>query len=323
MMRQGFPRKIQADQGTTYQSREFKEFCEKHGIRLVLSSPKHEQGNAVAEATVKKIKHLFKGAQDEDDLMHAIVAMNQTPLTSGRPSPAEIHFGRNLRDEMHDSVQQIEVNWAEVQAWKKESQMKNKKWYDKGTKELEELAQGEKVHVWHNEKWQKAQVKKKVEERPRSYQLELENGRCLERNRIKIRKNTGELTQKNEKTVLPSLTFQQAWPSLTTARRAPWVGIASTPTTDDESRPPPDQENGSSTATSRPDTGTSRCTPGPNTMILAVNNSRPPTPPPPHEPADDEPGPSMETQPPSTEEAPTTRTGRLVQAPDRWGYSKF
>jgi hypothetical protein len=325
MMRQGVPRKIQADQGTTYSSREFGDFCEKHGIRLVLSSPKHEQGNAVAEATVKKIKHLFKGAQDEDELMHAIIAMNQTPLTSGRPSPADIHFGRNLRDEMHDVVRQVEVNWAEVQGWKKESQMKNKKWYDKGTRELEELKEGEKVHVWHNEKWQKAQVKKKVLERPRSYQLELENGRCLERNRIKIRKNAAELSQKNEKIVSPTLTFQQAWPPLTTARRGPWVGVASAPPNDDESRPPPDQENGSSSATSSPDTGVFQSTPPPPpTMILATNSSRPPEPRiRPLEPANADPEPPPTEQPPTAEDVPTTRTGRPTIAPDRWGYSKF
>jgi hypothetical protein len=324
IMRQGIPRKIHADQGTAYHSREFQEFCDRHGIQLVLSSPKHEQGNAVAEATVKKIKHLFKGAQDEDELMYATVAMNQTPLTSGRLSPAEIHFGRNLRDELHDVVKQVEVNWAEVQSWKKEAQLKSKCWYDKGARELGELTQGEKVHVWHNEKWQKAQVKKKVEERPRSYLLELENGRTLERNRVKIRKNTGELRQKNEKTVSPSLTFQQAWPAVTTARRGPWVAVASAPTTNDESRPPPDQENGTSSANSRPDIGVSRYPSSTNTMILAVNNSRPPNPPsPPPPPEPNEPTPPPDSTPPPQEDVPTTSFGRPRIAPDRWGYSKF
>ncbi len=320
IMRQGVPRKIHADQGTAYHSREFQDFCEKQGIQLVLSSPKYEQGNAVAEATVKKIKHLFKGAQDEDELMCATLAMNQTPLTSGRLSPAEIHFGRNLRDELHDVVRQVEVNWAEVEAWKKEAQLKNKRWYDKGTKELKELKQGEKVHVWHNEKWQEAQVKHKVEERPRSYRLELENGRMLERNRVKIRKNTGELRQKNEKTVSPFLTFQQACPSVTTARQSLWVGIASTPTPDDDPRPPPDQESGSSIAISSPGTGVSRCTPPTNTMILAVKNSKPPTPPPPPEPDPNESAPPPESTTTRHEEVPTVRNR---QAPDRWGYSKF
>jgi transposase InsO family protein len=196
LMRQGIPRTIQADQGTAYHSREFKEFCEKYGINLVLSSPKHSQGNAVAEATVKKIKHLFKGAQDEDELTCAVLAMNQTPVTSGRPSPAEIHFGRNLRDELHDTVRQTEVTWAEVQGWKEQEQLANKRWYDKGARELGELRGEDEVHVWHKEQWRKAKVKEKVVERPRSYKVELENGRMLERNRVLIRKKRwGDVTE--------------------------------------------------------------------------------------------------------------------------------
>jgi transposase InsO family protein len=140
-MRQGIPRQINADQGSTYQSQEFKSFCEKWGVKLVLSSPKHEQGNAIAEAYVKKIKKLFMGAASKDELVAAFLAMNQTPIAPGRPSPAEIHLGRNVRDELHGKIFLSHVDWEEMKLWKEEVQIHNKTVYDRDARDLEELAE--------------------------------------------------------------------------------------------------------------------------------------------------------------------------------------
>jgi hypothetical protein len=207
MMRQGVPRKIQADQGSTYSSHEYAEFCKKWGIQLRLSSPKHEQGNAVAEANVKKIKHLFDGAASEDELVAAFLAMNQTPGDGGRPSPAEIHLGRNIRDELHGKVCPRLVEWNEVREWKLGKQAASKTLYDRKTRDLAELEAGQKVRVWHNEKWRKGMISEKSTERPRSYKVQLENGGQIERNRVKIRSSDPNERPENERKVSPMPIF--------------------------------------------------------------------------------------------------------------------
>ncbi len=271
IMRQGVPRKIHADQGTAYHSAEFSEFCKKWGIRLVLSSPKHPQGNAIAEATVKKIKHVFKGAQNEDEMIRAVLAMNQTPVASGRPSPAEIHFGRNLRDELHEKVCQSTGDWKEVKEWKEAKKRESKENYDKKTRDLDELQSGDLVRVWHNERWWEARVRARIEERPRSYRLELEDGRLLERNRVQIRRRRTDELPKNERKVSPLMIFQQAFPPLEPALQRRLMIIPETNRTDP--CPPPDNENARSilrNSTSDTDTGESTSpTPAPATTNQA------------------------------------------------------
>jgi hypothetical protein len=254
MMRQGIPRKIQADQGSTYNSNEFKRFCEKWGIQLVLSSPKHEQGNAIAEAYVKKLKRLFVGSKDEDELVSAFLAMNQTPMGPGRPSPAEIHLGRNVRDELHGKISQAQVEWEEVKTWKEEKQMTDKTLYDRGARDLDDLKPGEPVRVWHNDRWRKGQVQEKSKERPRSYKVELNEGRCLERNRVKIRRADANERPANEKVVSPMLTFSQALPSQEVVPLPRWGVMMST---ENDPGLPPDNENNLEESTAREDSGPS------------------------------------------------------------------
>jgi transposase InsO family protein len=311
MMRQGVPRQINADQGSTYQSQEFKAFCEKWGIKLVLSSPKHEQGNAIAEAYVKKIKKLFMGAACEDELVTAFLAMNQTPIASGRPSPAEIHLGRNVRDELHGKISPSQVDWEEMKLWKEELQMNNKTLYDRNARDLAELKSGDQVRVWHNEKWNKGVVKEKSKERPRSYKVELEEGRCLERNRVKIRKAESDERPANERKVSPMLTFSQALPSLEAAPRPRWGVLIST---ENDPGTSPDQEMNSEESTVREDSG-------PSTSL----DSRPPAPPArpvakkkaTSKASTTQNKPSVEINVPEYIPVANTRSGRPVKDPDR------
>jgi transposase InsO family protein len=144
-MRQGIPRQVHADQGSAYTAAEFREFCEKWHVHLTWGSPKHPQGNAIAEATVKKIKHLMKGARTEDDFVAAFLAMNQTPMAPGRPTPAQLHMGRNVRDELHAQVDQEAVDWDQIRQWKEAKKAAEKVKYNKSARELSELSVGQKV----------------------------------------------------------------------------------------------------------------------------------------------------------------------------------
>ncbi len=230
-----------------------------------MSSPKHEQGNAMAEAFVKKIKRLFEGSRDEDELVAAFLAMNQTPMGVGRPSPAEVHLGRNVRDEMHGKISQAQVDWEEVKLWKEEKQMTDKTLYDRGACDLPELKPGHRVRVWHNESWKKGRVKEKNKDRPRSYQVELDEGQCIERNRVKIGTAVVDEQAANERKVSPMLTFSQALPLQEVAHRSWWAVMISTKNTPGLS---PDNEGNLEESTAREDSGTS-----------TLPNVRPPVPP--------------------------------------------
>jgi hypothetical protein len=242
MMRHGVPRQFHSDQGSAFVAAEFKEFAKGWGITVTQGSAKHPRGNAVAEAHVKKIKKILRTARDDDDLTKALIAMHQTPLAPGRPTPAQLHLGRNLRDELHPKVKQERVEWEEWKAWKEAVAAERKLQFDRGTRELPPVVTGTTVLVHHQGRWQRAKVLRHLE-RPRSYELQLESTRVkLQRNRHLIRvidqKSTVPLTKKaNPSSLLQETRRPTPLRLLTTARVVNGPGGSNRPGT------PPDHEN--------------------------------------------------------------------------------
>jgi hypothetical protein len=74
MTRNGVPRTLYCDKGSSYDSQEFREFCDEWGIHLVICSGEYPQGNGTAEAAVKRVKKWIAGANDENELTKAILA---------------------------------------------------------------------------------------------------------------------------------------------------------------------------------------------------------------------------------------------------------
>jgi transposase InsO family protein len=104
MTRNGVPKNFHSDQGSAFESTEFQEFCDRWGITRTTNSPKYPRGNGLAEAHVKKAKHILTTVANDDELAQALLALMQTPVAPGKPSPAQLHLGRNHRDEMHPQV---------------------------------------------------------------------------------------------------------------------------------------------------------------------------------------------------------------------------
>ncbi len=187
MSRNGVPRVLYADKGSSYDSAEFKNFCEEWGIKLITCSGEYPQGNGTAEAAVKRVKKWIASAENESELTRAILAWHQTPVSDGRPTPAQIHLGRNLRDELQTKVEQSNVSWEDVQKWRQAQKESNAITYDKSAKELPELEVGSKVFVLIHGKWRRAVIERKAE-RPRSYVLKMsDTGARIERNRVHVR----------------------------------------------------------------------------------------------------------------------------------------
>jgi hypothetical protein len=292
---------------------EFKTFCKKWGVKIVAVSAKHSQGNAIAESMVKKIKRAIKSAETEDELVQALLAIQQTPLAMGRPSPAQLHFGRNLRDEIHDKVQRADVEWTEVQAFKEQRKAQEKKKYDQTARDLPDLTQGQRVRVRWDDEWKSAEVLEKITERPRSYRLKMKSsGRIVERNRVMIRARNDD-GEKAKKFINPRLLFQQEVPPRPSRVRMRTTLMNHEPTT---TAPPLDNDSSryqeplptspQPPATSAADTGNSPPRPTRPTKQTTTKNTakprkqKPPAPPPPPEP-----------------EPISTMSGRTVREPKR------
>jgi hypothetical protein len=210
MIRNGIPRVFHSDRGSAYTGNEFEKFCKDMSIRRTDASAKHERGNAHAEAAVKRVKKWLMRCRSEDELMKASLAWHQTPIMPGRPSPAQIHLGRNIRDELHWTVEKANISWEDVRSWKSKMNDEAKKYFDRGTRELEPLHDNQDVFVFTKGEWKEGKVLRKLE-RPRSYQVELKDGAILERNRVKLKPNRTEhsANPKRPVTLKLALPFQE------------------------------------------------------------------------------------------------------------------
>ncbi len=246
MMRNGVPEVLHTDQGSTFESAEFQEFCKEWSIRFSDNSAKHPRGNAIAEAHVKKVKRILMTAANDDELAKAMLSMMQTPLAPGQPSPTELHLGRRVRDELNVRVRKYEGQWPEFRKWKQMSAAQREKFYNKGTKPLTPLQVGDDVMIWHNEEWQRGVVEA-VLARPRSYRVRVtETGRTLERNRVRLRKIPSDTSLMSEKNANPFSVFQQALQVPPHTLNVPQRGRALEPEPDsdddDDMASDPDQE---------------------------------------------------------------------------------
>jgi hypothetical protein len=187
MKRNRVPRVLYSDKGSAYDSLEFQTFCKEWGIKLITCSGEYPQGNGTAEAAVKRVKKWLSGASNKDELSKAILAWHQTPIVEGRPTPAQIHLGRNVRDELSTKVEPCTIPWGEVRQWRSAQKERNAQVYNKRARNLPEINLGDRVFVFIHGKWRQGIVESKAA-RPRSFILRmLDTGNLLERNRVHLR----------------------------------------------------------------------------------------------------------------------------------------
>jgi hypothetical protein len=185
--RNGIPRILYTDKGSAYDSFEFRKFCEDWGIKLVTCSGEYPKGNGTAEAAVKRVKKWLTGAENESDLTRAILTWHQTPIATGRPTPAQLHLGRNVRDEVQTRIEPCTVSWQDVKQWRTAKKESDAQVYDRRSRDLPVLNVGDRIFVSVHGKWRRGIVESKAQ-RPRSYILRMnDTGSRIERNRVHIR----------------------------------------------------------------------------------------------------------------------------------------
>ena len=161
----GVPEEISSDGGPEFVAKESEDFFMRWGVRHRLSSAYHPQSNGRAEVAVKAMKRLLEvnigvdGSLNNDNIVRALLQQRNTPDRICRLSPAEVLFGRTLRDSLpqldksviiHES-DQIHSQWHD--AWKaKEQAIKSRmllscEGLEKGSHELLTLREGDKVFI--------------------------------------------------------------------------------------------------------------------------------------------------------------------------------
>ena len=190
--RHGIPESVVSDNGRQFSSKEFIEFSQSYSFQHITSSPKHPQGNSVAERGVQTIKNILS---KEDDPYLGLLEYRSTPLSFGI-SPAELLMGRRLNTTVPEIPKGLRrINQPKFIKFNKENKENNKKYRDnKYTIEKRELENNEEVFVKYLRKV--AKIAYRSPESDRSYVLDTDK-RFIRRNRQMIipLKNTSYVTQ--------------------------------------------------------------------------------------------------------------------------------
>ena len=198
------PEEIATDGGPQMTSTEFKESLKAWDVRHRLSSAYYPHSNCRAELAVKAGKRLLRdnmgpgGSIDNDRFMRAIMQFRNTPMQDCRRSPAQMVYGRQLRDflpALHNKLEPMK-DWSVTQEHRERTLAKKReddgqRWATR-TKDLAELVVGTEVAVQNQPgknptKWDKTGVV--LESRPHSQVLLMMDGsrRATLRNRKFVR----------------------------------------------------------------------------------------------------------------------------------------
>ena len=100
----GIPEELATDGGLTYMSYETQQFLRDYGVKHRLSSVAFAQSNKRAELGCKSMKRLLRentsgdGSLNNDRFLRALMVYRNTPDRDTKRSPAQVVFGRCLRD---------------------------------------------------------------------------------------------------------------------------------------------------------------------------------------------------------------------------------
>mgnify|MGYP003334138174 CR=1 FL=1 len=100
----GIPAELATDGGLTYMSYDTQKFLADYGVRHRVSSVAFAHSNQRAELGVKSMKRLIRentcgdGSLDNNRFLQALMQYRNTPDRDTGLSPAQVIFGRNLRD---------------------------------------------------------------------------------------------------------------------------------------------------------------------------------------------------------------------------------
>ena len=166
----GVPEELSSDGGPEFSSMEAMDFYARWGIRHRLSSAYFPQSNGRAEVAVRITKRLLEGNMAEDgslntdNMVRALLQQRNTPDRDCQLSPAEVLFGRGLRDAMPQLSKSVKIfesdqihnQWHEAWAAKEEAirarLVRSCEQLEMGSRELPSLREGDHVLIQNQDK---------------------------------------------------------------------------------------------------------------------------------------------------------------------------
>eukprot|EP00118_Oscarella_pearsei_P021946 m.250166 g.250166 ORF g.250166 m.250166 type:complete len:454 (+) comp40312_c0_seq1:2745-4106(+) len=169
--RHGIPDVVVSDNGPQFANAEYRSFAKEWGFQLITSSPRYPQSNGKAENAVKTCKEIMKKCKkSKADTYLALLDLRSTPSEALGSSPAQLLFGRRLRTRLPMKSTQLQPEIADpaaVQSRIDDAKEKQSKYYNRKSKPLVPLKEGDKVRMKRpgEAEWSPAICKKRLDKR--------------------------------------------------------------------------------------------------------------------------------------------------------------
>jgi hypothetical protein len=224
----GCPETCVTDNASYFTSADFRWFMQERDIKHITCSPLMSRSNGLAERMNQTIKNsLAKESQSGSNLNTVLSCLRSTPLGNGLPSPSVLLQGRNFRDNLHCTSNQLKTQQLDLK--KIQAAMDNvvSESHSQQQDKFPSQRFVEGMTVWvktGHRKWEKARILGHADT-PRSFHVEmLENGKVCRRNQsyLKVYRDNGSLHDQpacpTPVTSLPALSHEQ---SASTGHSAP------------------------------------------------------------------------------------------------------
>ena len=188
--RYGVPDEMVSDNGPQFAAEEFRVFAQRYGFRHTRTSPHYPQSNGKAESAVKQAKKILRMARASgNDFYLALLNVRNTPQEGYNTSPAQRMMSRSTRTTLPVSTSLLKPHMAKNSSESiLQRQAKQRRHYDKGSKALQQLYEGDRVKIQPvtpgQKFWTDGRVVRQV--RPRSYEVQAD-GKVYVRNRRHLR----------------------------------------------------------------------------------------------------------------------------------------
>ncbi|XP_067944934.1 uncharacterized protein [Watersipora subatra] len=200
----GQARTTRSDNGPQYSSRDIREFAAQYGISHITSSPGYARSNGQVERAIQTVKQLTtKTIKDGHCFWNTLQMLQNTPLASNLPSPAQLLQGRTLFEGIPTQAKCLfprAYNREEVRANFEARQRSMKANHDsKKTPKRIVLSEGRPV-CFRSQKgnWEPAIIKEHHTQ-ARSHSLENKaTGIIIRRNRVHLKPDQSQFMEESE-----------------------------------------------------------------------------------------------------------------------------
>ena len=180
--------------------KKFHSFCDEWGIEHQSSSPHHKISNGHAEGNVKKLKKLLEIHKGKftKSFRQGLNVLRSTPLIDlstkngmEGPSPVQLLYGRqNGLPNLPSLINCYDaIDWETASDYKKETAKIRRQYYNQNARNLSQLKVNQRVVLQCpiSKRWTTFGQILKIQDTMRSYLVQCDDGKILDRNRRLIR----------------------------------------------------------------------------------------------------------------------------------------